>query len=77
VLHFDEQTWTEPEKQAYLQLLRLIQEQRINIGKIMLYTIARQSFQPEAAKLVKAEMAEMEALAADIKAMGFDVSVSG
>ncbi|AEF99109.1 radical SAM protein [Methylomonas methanica] len=76
VLHFDEQTWTEPEKRAYLQLLRLIQEQRIKIEKIMLYTIARQSFQPEAAKLIKADLAEMNALAADIKAMGFDVSVS-
>lgn len=76
VLHFNEQTWTEPEKQAYLQLLRLIQEQQIRIGKIMLYTIARQSFQPEAAQLVKADVAEMNALAADIKAMGFDVGVS-
>ncbi|MBS4052703.1 MAG: radical SAM protein [Methylomonas sp.] len=76
VLHFDEQTWTEPEKQAYLQLLRLIQEQQIRIGKIMLYTIARQSFQPEAAQLVKADAAEMNALAADIEAMGFDVGVS-
>lgn len=76
VLHFDEQTWTESEKQAYLQLLRLIQEQHINVGKIMLYTTARQSFQPEAAKLIKADLTEMNALAADIKAMGYDVGVS-
>ncbi|MCK9607339.1 MAG: radical SAM protein [Methylomonas sp.] len=77
VLHFDEQTWTQHEKQAYLQLLRLIQEQQIKIEKIMLYTIARPSFQPEAADLIKADLAEMNALATDIEAMGFDVGVSG
>lgn len=77
VLHFAGKTWTEQEKQAYLKLLGLIREQQIKIEKVMLYTIARQSFQPEAEQLVKADLTEMDALAADIEAMGFDVSVSG
>ena len=68
--------WTDSEKQAYLQLLQQIQDQNIAIEKIMLYSIARQSFQPEAAELVKITLEEMQTFATDIKAIGFDVSVS-
>ncbi|MCQ8106103.1 radical SAM protein, partial [Methylomonas sp. SURF-2] len=73
VLHFGQQTWTEEEKQAYLQLLQTIRARQIKIEKVMLYTIARPSFQPEAAQLIKAEVTEINMLAADIEAMGFDV----
>lgn len=68
--------WTDSEKQAYLQLLQQIKDQNIAIEKIMLYSIARQSFQPEAAELIKMDLKEMLDFAADIKAIGFDVSVS-
>lgn len=73
---FRGKVWTSQEKQAYLQLLTEIQAQNINVEKIMLYSIARQSFQPEAAELIKTSLEEMQDFAADIKAMGFNVSVS-
>ena len=73
---FRGKAWTTEEKQAYLQLLIEIQTQNITLEKIMLYSIARQSFQPEAAELIKISLEEMQAFAADIKAIGFNVSVS-
>lgn len=73
---FREKVWTAQDKQAYLQLLIEIQAQNITLEKIMLYSIARQSFQPEAAELIKTSLEEMQDFAADIKAMGFNVSVS-
>jgi wyosine [tRNA(Phe)-imidazoG37] synthetase (radical SAM superfamily) len=76
MLSFRKQLWIGSEKQAYLQLLDQIKKQDIAIEKIMLYGIARQSFQPEAAELKKMDLNEMQDFAADIKAMGFDVSVS-
>lgn len=76
MLRFRNQLWTDSEKQTYLQLLDQILKQNIAIEKVMLYSIARQSFQPEAAELIKMDLKEMQDFAADIKAMGFDVSVS-
>lgn len=76
MLHYQNQAWSEPEKQAYLQFLQELKDRKIHIAKIMLYSIARQSFQPEADDLEKVEINEMEAFAADIKALGYDVSVS-
>ncbi len=75
MLHF-QQAWSDSEKQAYLDLLKELREKEINLQQIMLYSIARQSFQPEAIELVRMEPAEMDAFAADIKALGYDVSVS-
>lgn len=69
-------TWTDEEKQTYLALLNQIKAQEITVQKIMLYSIARQSFQPEATELVKINLEEMQNFAADIKAIGFNVSVS-
>jgi wyosine [tRNA(Phe)-imidazoG37] synthetase (radical SAM superfamily) len=76
MLHYLNQTWSVPEKQAYVQLLKELRNRKLNIEKIMLYSIARQSFQPEADDLEKVERNEMEAFAADIKALGYDVSVN-
>lgn len=76
MLGFRGTIWTAPEKQAYLQLLNEIQKQGIRIEKIMLYSLARPSYQPEAAELIKINLDEMQAFANDIKAIGFDVSVS-
>lgn len=76
MLHYQDQTWTDTEKQAYLELLQDLLARRINIRKVMLYSIARQSFQPEAERLEKVEIQEMKAFAADITALGYDVSVS-
>ena len=76
MLHYQNKTWSGSEKQAYLQLLTDLKEQSISVHGIMLYSIARQSFQPEAENLEIAEIDEMNAFAADIKAIGYDVSVN-
>ena len=70
------QAWSDSEKQAYLALLREVRDKDIALQQIMLYSIARQSFQPEAGKLEKVSLEEMNAFAADIKALGYDVSVA-
>jgi wyosine [tRNA(Phe)-imidazoG37] synthetase (radical SAM superfamily) len=70
------QAWSNGEKQAYLELLTELKAYKVDIRQIMLYSIARQSFQPEAEDLQKASLEEMNTFAADIKALGYDVSVS-
>lgn len=70
------QAWSDSEKQAYLALLKGLRASGIELQQIMLYSIARQSFQPEAGKLEKVSLEEMNAFAADIKALGYDVSVA-
>ena len=64
------------EKSAYLALLALLKEQDIKIEQILLYSIARESYQPEAAELEKMTAEEMNTWAADIEAMGYNVSVN-
>lgn len=77
---FDRQGLTEQEKTAYLELLRKIKAdsaaQQIAITQIMLYTVARQSKQPEADRISALPAAVLHALADEIRALGFDVSVS-
>lgn len=75
MLHYG-QAWSDSEKQAYLALLREVRDKDIALQQIMLYSIARQSCQPEAGKLEKVSIEEMNAFAADIKALGYDVSVA-
>lgn len=76
MLHFKDKAWSAREKKMYLDFLAELLKQRIKIKQVMLYSIARQSFQPEAAELNPADAEEMEAFAADIKALGYDVSVN-
>ncbi|OAI28534.1 radical SAM protein [Methylomonas koyamae] len=68
--------WSDQEKQAYLALLKQLREMGINIEQVMLYSLARPSLQAEAAELAKASAATIDALAADARALGYDVSVS-
>ena len=75
VFHY-RHAWSAPEKIAYLALLDTLKRQHINIRQILLYSIARASYQPEAAELTRMTGEEMECLAADITALGYDVSVS-
>lgn len=76
MLHYQRQAWSDAEKRAYLQLLKDLLDKQIKIQKIMLYSIARESFQPEANSLEKVGMEEMSRLAADIKTLGYDVSIN-
>ncbi|WP_346426971.1 radical SAM protein [Methylomonas sp. Kb3] len=75
MLHY-RQAWSDGEKQAYLALLQELQFDQIKLQEIMLYSVARQSFQMEADELERMSVEEMNAFAADIKALGYDVSVS-
>ncbi|QPK62656.1 radical SAM protein [Methylomonas sp. LL1] len=76
MLHYRDQVWSNAEKQAYLELLREARKQEIKLQKVMLYSLARQSFQPEADELAKVSLDEMNSFAADIQALGYDVGVS-
>lgn len=74
MLHYG-QAWSDSEKQAYLALLKELRTCGIKLQQIMLYSIARQSFQPEAGDLERMSLEEMNAFAADIEALGYDVGV--
>lgn len=74
MLHYG-QAWSDSEKQAYLALLKELRTCGIKLQQIMLYSIARQSFQPEADDLERMSLEEMNAFAADIEALGYDVGV--
>lgn len=76
MFHYHEQVWTMAEKQAYLQFLATISRRGIGLAGIMLYSLARPSCQPEAAELTAADPEEMAAFAAEIRSLGFAVSVS-
>lgn len=75
MLHY-QQVWSDSEKLAYLALLQELRGDKIELQEIMLYSVARQSFQMEADELERMNIEEMNAFAADIKALGYDVSVS-
>jgi wyosine [tRNA(Phe)-imidazoG37] synthetase (radical SAM superfamily) len=63
------------EKQAYLTQLKNLKSQS-TLKNIMLYTVARESFQPEAIDLEKMPLEIIERFANEIRAIGFQVSVS-
>ncbi|MDD2760124.1 MAG: radical SAM protein [Methylomonas sp.] len=76
VFHCGRDIWSDQEKKAYLNLLERLSNEGIGIRRVLLYSIARQSLQPEAESLENADLEELNALAADIKALGYDVGVS-
>lgn len=76
MLHFQSFAWSLSEKQAYLKFLSELRERAIPLQKIMLYSLARQSLQPEAKYLSCVDSEEMEEFATDIKALGYEVSVN-
>jgi wyosine [tRNA(Phe)-imidazoG37] synthetase (radical SAM superfamily) len=73
---FDQQGFSDKEKQAYLDLLRCIKKSGCNLQQVMLYTIARPSLQPEAVRLAPLPVGILNAFANDIRLLGFDVAVS-
>lgn len=75
MLHY-QGAWSDSEKQAYLVLLRELLAAGIKLQKIMLYSLARQSHQAEADELKRMDIEDMNQFAADIKALGYDVSVN-
>ncbi len=64
------------EQQDYLTFLSEMWQQQIPIETILLYTLARPSFQPEAEQLKSLDGLSMQRFAQQIKALGYSVSVS-
>jgi wyosine [tRNA(Phe)-imidazoG37] synthetase (radical SAM superfamily) len=75
VLNYQGQGLVDSEKNAYLDLLKLIKN-HTNISEIMLYTIARPSFQPEAVDIAKLDAHSMNEFADEIRQIGYQVSVN-
>jgi hypothetical protein len=72
---YDKQGLSTKEKVAFLSVLKMLQANGI-LKKVMLYTIARPSLQPEAVRLEPLSAATMNAFAEEIRLLGFDVSVN-
>ena len=75
LVDYNQQGFKKSEKQAYLSLLKDIRAS-CQLQKIMLYTIARHSQQPEAPLLQAISVETLNAFAEDIRQLGFTVSVS-
>lgn len=71
----DKQGLSEKEKDAYLALLGKIKS-RCSVKKVMLYTVARQSKQPEASRITPMPADVLQGLAEAVRTLDYDVSVS-
>ena len=75
LLEYEQFPWTQAEKNAYLGLLQQIKGDCV-VDEVMLYSIARQSQQPEAGQLQKVSANEMQQFAEQIKELGYNVSIN-
>jgi wyosine [tRNA(Phe)-imidazoG37] synthetase (radical SAM superfamily) len=75
LVDYDNQGLLKSERNALLAFFKVIRE-KTNIQQIMLYTLARDSQQPEAAKLGKLSATVMADFANEIKMLGYMVSVT-
>ena len=73
---YDQQGLTAQERQAYLDLLKTIKASGCAVQQIMLYTVARPSLQPEAARITPLPADILHEFAEEIRLLGFEVSVS-
>lgn len=73
---YEQQGLLDTERQAYLDLLRKIKISGCKLRRVMLYTIARPSQQPEASRLAPLPVETLNAFAEEIRMLGFDVTVS-
>lgn len=69
------QGWPETEKRAYLDVLKTIKA-TADVKEIMLYTLARPSMHPEANRLAMLPPDVLNAIAEEIRQLGFVVSVA-
>jgi hypothetical protein len=61
---------------AYVNLVRELVRDQVPIAGVLLYGLARPSYQPEAPRLSKLSPEWFEALAAELRALGVAVTVS-
>lgn len=76
LVDFNKQGLSDKEKQAYLDLLKGIKKSGCDLQRVMLYTLARPSLQPEAIKLAPLSAEILKTFADDIRHLGFEVTVS-
>ncbi len=69
------QGWTKIEKIAYLDALKTITTST-DVNEVLLYTLARPSMQPEATQLLALSPDRLNAIAEEIRQLGFEVSVA-
>jgi hypothetical protein len=66
----------EAESQAYVEFLRSCMSEGIVLQGVLLYSLARESFQPEARHLSRLSPEQLENFAGPIRAMGLAVKVT-
>lgn len=76
LVDYDGQGFPARERQAFLELLADIKKSGRELRQVLLYTMARPSLQPEAARLKPLPAGVLNAFADEIRLLGFDVSVS-
>lgn len=76
LVNIDQRGFPQQERTALLQALESVR-QKAGLSQILLYTIARPSLQAGAERLSPMPEPIMQAFAADLRALGFDVLVSG
>jgi len=76
LLDYDKRGLSVEEKNAFLDLLKGIKAKGCELRRVMLYTIARPSLQPESVRLERLSVEALDAFADEIRLLGFDVSVS-
>lgn len=64
------------EQASYLKLLSKIKQSRINISKIMLYSVTRPILQPEANKITQPSHQYLKAFAQQLQDLGYKVSIN-
>jgi len=76
LLDYLEVSEAEVERRAYFELLKKIKYSDIKIKKVMLYSVARPSLQPEAGKIHKINTEQMKPFAEKLRTLGYVVSTS-
>jgi len=76
LVDYNRQGFSDKEKQAYIDLLKGIKKSGCNLQRVMLYTLARPSLQPEAILLAPLSAEILNAFADEIRLLGFEVTVS-
>lgn len=64
------------EAEAYIEFLKQLKENQIELKKIMLYTIARPSCQPESMQIKKLDGKQMKLFAEKVMQLGYEVQLS-
>lgn len=66
----------EAERKAYFELLKKIKQSPTNIKKVMLYSVARPSLQPEAKLIHRISSEQMNPFAEKLRVLGYNVSIN-